>query len=236
MTDPDFPALSRLTEQVDAAMRAAEQRAPWWRRAPRSGLLAILALVTVVPAAVAVHLVTRTEVTFPGIEPGQPPKSAFVVARGHANGLVWTLAITRCERRGVVTLLPATLIERKLGEGGGGYTPCPSGRSDRPPRPQPLLLVTAQSAPPKLGLNWGVVASAVASVELRIADRSVRVNTQPFDPSGAKQGRLPDGHRYFVIVRRDAAIYTRAIARTARGTIVRNCTRRQCDSLARRGR
>lgn len=246
-----LPALERLTDDLTSAMHAAEQPASRTshRRARRASLLALLALGVAVPAAIAVHLTTRTEIDLPF--PGRTPQQAFAVGRGQAHGLFWTLAVTRCELRGVVTLIPATLIETRPGSGGGGYSMCPRGLSGNPPRPQPLLDPTFSSSG-GLSVLWGIVPARVASVELHLAryvarpagtparpraTQRVRVPTRPLDPAGVQAGKLPPGYRLFVITRSGNSVaYTRAIARDTDGDVIRNCTRRQCDSLARRGR
>lgn len=235
MTDPsDFPALDRLTRDTAAAMREAERRPRRSRGLRRTTLLTVLGLVAVVPTAVAVRLATRTEIEFPTA--GAPPERGFVVGRGQDAGLFWTLAVTRCELQGVVTLVPATLIEARPGAGGGGFSRCPRGLSGNPPRPQPLLAPTYQSAPLRLSIHWGIVPARVASVELRIHGRRVRVSTRPLAAAGVTAGKLPSAYRLFVVARAGDAIYTRAIARSASGEVLRDCTRRQCDSLARRGK
>ena len=236
MPTEQFPALARLTDDLAHAMHQAEQRPRRPRGMRRTTLLAALALSAAVPTAVAVHLATRTEVTLR--PPGRAPQSAFVVAHGRQAGLFWTLAVTRCELDGVVTLIPATSIETTPGTGGGGFSRCPRGLSGEPSRRQALLAPTFQSQPGRLAIHWGIVPARVASVELRFGSGLLpaRVATRLLDPAGVRAGRLPAGYRLFVVLSRRDTIYTRAIARDAAGRVLRRCTRRQCDSLARRGR
>lgn len=165
------------------------------------------------------------------------------IARGRVGRVEWGLTARPCRHGGVTTIATALV----LSDGSAGASPCETVDPARGPAPTPVLRPDFSYAG-GIGRSFvdGVVPARVASVELHIERysratrrapsanrRVVRVPTRPFLAGAQSQGRLPAGLRSFVYVTRGNFVYTRAIASTASGRALLDCTRRQCDRLAR---
>jgi hypothetical protein len=229
----ELVALSRLTEDVIAAMHAAERPRPRhrWRRVPP---LALALIALVVPSALAVRAVVGGDrvVDIPSMRHARPgaatPTGATVaIARGTVAGYPYTFAAARCGSGSTVSLITAF----EMRSGMGVNPTCP-----RPARPMRPLTGTWEWSP---GQTWffGVVRHDVATVELsmvrqhRLADGRhvssapvrLRVPTRPLDPAAVHQGNLPAHLRLFVVYRPYRAAFDRIVARDHSGHVVATC-------------
>ena len=249
--DERFPSLRRLTADVTGAMHAQERRSARRRRVIRN-MTAVAAVVGVlgVPAALGVQSLLAPDPTADlpehpvpaGLERQETGPPVYI-ARGNIGSLAWGLTARPCEYEDVTTIATALI----LSDGAAGANPCPYVDPGHAPHRMPILRPEFSF----FGENrrtfvTGVVPARVASVDLHLERyaptprrpgredrRVVGVATKPFLPGARREGRLPGGLRAFVYVTRGQFVYTRAIARTAGGRVLLDCTRRECDRLAR---
>lgn len=238
---------------VSAAMHAAERsrRRPRWRR---GWPLAVTLLVLAVPSAAALRAVVddrRVQLPTPRdghLRPGAAPPVA--VARGAVQGNPYAFIAQRCEYKGVVTVATSFTFGPDPRRAGGGFNFCVAST-----RPQPLVTFADVWTP---GQTWlaGLVRSQVTSIQVSLIRRRtlrrpvpgtdrfsartvyfdptrITLRTRPLDPVAARQGRLPDGYRFFVIFRPRRTELRHLVLRDKTGHVLLDCPMRTCRRLAR---
>lgn len=258
----DFPSLERMTADISTAMHSRErERFPRRLRSLRGWLLATAALATLaVPTAYAVQAITNHDrvISFPGMRGGKsghpatkPTGATVALASGAIDGHHFVFAGQRCGTGDRVSIAFGFVLGSNLKRSGSGADQCP-----RRPRRQPVIHASYAWAP---GQSWifGIVQGTAMTVDIDVVRQrrnrpsggdpdSSRIvsstpirtltRTHPFNQAAVRQGNLPPGYRYFVLFQAKRSAYTRLTAHTTNGDTVIDCTIRQCDSLARRGR
>jgi hypothetical protein len=243
----DLPSLTRLVDDVSAAMRAADAR-PRRRRWPSGWPLTILVLAVAVPSAAALRSVVgdraadlppafRQHPGLPGVPAAGPP---VAIAEGAIHGRPYAFAAQRCSYRGAVTIGMGFFLGHDPRYDSGGGAPCSTH-----PRRQPLLVLSGVRT---AGQTWiaALARATVVDVELFLSrahrrgrGRTVyfdptrlRLRTRPLDPAAVRQGRLPRGYRLFVVFRARRTEVRRLVARDAAGHVVIDCRGDACGRVA----
>ena len=219
-------------------LRAAWARPP--RRAlparwPR-GLILVLALLALVPTALATRDAIWAPDPVPLPDAARPPGSVVpqrtgaqvYVAAGVERGVAWRLTASACDYArvravGVFLTVP--------GGGGGARCDVASRRPGIGVSPSVLAQRLVQTYfDPVSGRTWafGAVPAAARTVDVAGAAASTRVAATPADPDAVAKGGLPAGMRVFVAVLDGARDVPLVTVRDAAGDALLVCREGRC--------
>jgi hypothetical protein len=219
-------------------LRAAWARPP--RRArlahwPR-GLVAVLALLALVPTALATRDAIWAPDPVPLPDAARPPGSVapertgaqVYVAAGVERGVAWRLTASACDYArvravGVFLTVP--------GGGGGARCDVASRRPGVGVSPSVLARRLVQTYfDPVSGRTWafGAVPASARTVDVTGAAASTRVAATAADPDAVAKGGLPAGMRVFVAVLDGAHDVPHITVRDATGAALLVCREGRC--------